>query len=418
LAAFLPCLLGWSVDLLFGDTPHINRPVHGLIEATGCGIALVVAILLLVGADYDSEWQHIHWMALGLIAMGVMDGAHAVAVHSEFWLWLRHAATLTGGLLFGMIWIPMPHDFRQSTSAMMCGAVLLSGGITTSVFIACDSLPSTPLYGSPVTLAIAVNTVGGIGFLAAALHSFLHFVRTGRTEDVVLACHAVLFATVGFLVGFSGVWTAGWWNWHVVRLLAYVVLMVAIYQVIAGLYHSAARLRRSEARWNAAIERFAEGAVIANEDERVIYWNPAALAMHGFTSDVQGTGPIDDFFGVFEFWTADGSQLLDLNEWPIRRIRNGDAVQNLELRIRRKDQGWEKCFSYSGVLVETAGSEKLIFLSISDLTDLRRTETALRTTLHQKEVLLKEVHHRVKNNLQSISNLVPLHAERRRDAAM
>jgi hypothetical protein len=88
------------------------------------------------------------------------------------------------------------------------------------------------------------------------------------------------------------------------------------------------------------------------------------------------------------------------------------------LRIRRKDQGWEKCFSYSGVLVETAGSEKLIFLSISDLTDLRRTETGLRTTLHQKEVLLKEVHHRVKNNLQSISNLVPLHAERRRDATM
>ena len=554
LAAALPCLLSWSVDLLFGDTPHINRPVHGLIEATGCGIALVVAILLLVGADYDSDWQHIHWMALGLIAMGVMDGAHAVAVHPEFWLWLRHAATLTGGLLFGMVWIPMRHDFRQSTSAMMCGAVLLSGGITTSVFLACDSLPSPPLYGSPVTLAIAVNTVGGIGFLAAALHSFLHFVRTGRNEDVVLACHAILFATVGFQVGFSDVWTAGWWNWHVIRLLAYVVLVVAIYQVIAGLYRSAARqaqdlqtqvnirtaelhlaqeaacvgtfewdlpgnqlhwkhqlerlyglkpgrftglpdhwrslvhpvdlphaeealrnaicesveldheyrivwpdgsirwvaarghvivddssipirvvganiditerklaeeaLRRSEARWNAAIERFAEGAVIANEDECVVYWNPAARAMHGFTDDTEGTGPIDDLFSIFELWTADGCHLLELNEWPIRRIKNGDVVQNLELRIRRKDQGWVRHFSFCGAMVETTDSEKLIFLSISDLTELRRTETALRTTLREKEVLLKKVHHRVKNNLQAISSLVSLHAERRRNATL
>ena len=39
-------------------------------------------------------------------------------------------------------------------------------------------------------------------------------------------------------------------------------------------------LQRSEARWNAAIEHLGEGAIIATEAGQVIYWNPAARAMH------------------------------------------------------------------------------------------------------------------------------------------
>ncbi len=39
-------------------------------------------------------------------------------------------------------------------------------------------------------------------------------------------------------------------------------------------------LHRSEARWNAAIESFGEGVIIATEDEQIIYWNPEARKMH------------------------------------------------------------------------------------------------------------------------------------------
>ncbi len=49
---------------------------------------------------------------------------------------------------------------------------------------------------------------------------------------------------------------------------------------------------------------------------------------------------------------------------------------------------------------------------------LRESTDRLRASLEEKEVLLKEIHHRVKNNMQVVSSLVALHAEALQDGTL
>jgi PAS domain S-box-containing protein len=158
-------------------------------------------------------------------------------------------------------------------------------------------------------------------------------------------------------------------------------------------------LRESEERYRALFDRSLLCVYIHDFSGRFLDANQAALRLLGYTRN--------------EITSLNFASLLDPPQLPLafrmldEIIKTGSQKHPAEFRLKRKDG--------SSVWVETEASVILRegqFLAIQgiarDISDRKMAENELKASLQEKEALLREVHHRVKNNLQVISSLLDL----------
>lgn len=174
---------------------------------------------------------------------------------------------------------------------------------------------------------------------------------------------------------------------------------VVIAQDVTHQRQAEASLRESELRYRTLIETSSDAIFLMALDGRILSANPAAVRLHGY---------------AIEELLAMRMQDLDVPdsavEFPdrMRRLRNGEPLI-FEVAHRRKD-GSTFPLEVIASAVEIAG-EWFVLAFDRDITDRVKAEELINASLREKESLLKEVHHRVKNNLQIITSLLNLQAE-------
>jgi len=150
----------------------------------------------------------------------------------------------------------------------------------------------------------------------------------------------------------------------------------------------------------AAIVESSNDAVISkNLDSTIVSWNRGAEEIFGYSAaEVKGRSII----------LLIPPELRHEEAHILEKIRRGESIKHFEtVRVTKDGRRIDVSLTVSPVR-DAAGKIVGVSKIARDITERRRAEEQLRVSLNEKELLLKEVHHRVKNNLQVVSSLLNL----------
>lgn len=190
----------------------VNLPVHALVEAVGGVLGALVGALLLF-SPATTEVAARRALAPGLIAMGILDLAHAACQPGDRFVWLRTASSVAGGLLLPLAWVEVA---QRPLRALTWAAAAIAVALSVVTFAAPGLAPAVLVDGTFSPMVEVLNVLGGMGLLAAAL-TFTRSTRD-RRPDSALGTMCLLLGAGALLFPGSALWDMRWWFWHVVRL--------------------------------------------------------------------------------------------------------------------------------------------------------------------------------------------------------
>jgi PAS domain S-box-containing protein len=156
-------------------------------------------------------------------------------------------------------------------------------------------------------------------------------------------------------------------------------------------------IKLSEEKFRAVAESIPAQVVIF-QDEKFVYVNPYSYNITGYTAEEMLE---------MNFWDLVHSDFAETAKQRGISRQKGELVpDNYEMKIITKS-GEVKWINYSARVIDYNGKPAVVGVA-TNISEIKKAEDALKHSLHEKEILLKEIHHRVKNNLQIVSSLLKI----------
>jgi len=143
-----------------------------------------------------------------------------------------------------------------------------------------------------------------------------------------------------------------------------------------------------------------EPIVIWQLDGGIVFWNRGAEQLYGFSAD--------EALGRESHALLSTKHPLGINQFLALLKQTGEWQG--ELTHTRHD-GTQLIVESRQQLIHDEMGVWLVLETNRDVTERKRAEAKITEALREKEVLLKEIHHRVKNNLQVIASMLRLQAD-------
>jgi len=227
--AVIPIAGSVAIQLFLPRFLFIQEPLHSTMEAVGALTALILALIIFLTARHRPEAAHYIWVSAGLVGIGMLDGLHSIVLTGISFVWLRGMASLVGGLLFALVWLPS-HITQSRLAKSLPKVVAVAVGVFGILSVAFpDALPAMISRGVFTATADIINILAGILYLFAAANFLMRYRGNKRLDELLFANLSLLFGSANLLFPFSQLWEANWWFWHIVRLGAYLVAISYIF---------------------------------------------------------------------------------------------------------------------------------------------------------------------------------------------
>lgn len=175
---------------------------------------------------------------------------------------------------------------------------------------------------------------------------------------------------------------------------------------------AAEALKASETKYRTLVDVLPVGITITDASGKILETNPMSERILGLSREEHALRRLDG--PEWRIVRPDGSPMPPEEYASTRALREGRLVEGVEMGILRENREplWLTVNS-APLPLEGYG----VAVAYSDVSASRRSEDHVRALLREKELLLHETHHRVKNNLQTIQSLLALQMDECPDPA-